>query len=146
MFVVGANGWMNSPAGFDWVDGRAVDVDPVAAMFNRASLLQGLHMTMAAFCATGFAVAGIHAIGLLKYPNSQFHAKAFEIALVIGAMRQCFSHCKAIGSPSRRPCCSRQSLRPWNLYFHVDRRRSLSAAFPRKKLKPCVTEFTSRSF
>jgi cytochrome d ubiquinol oxidase subunit I len=86
MFVICANGWMNAPAGFDWVDGKAVNIDPVAAMFNRAALQQGLHMTIAAFCATGFAVAGIHAIGLLKDPDAQFHAKAFQIALFIGAI------------------------------------------------------------
>jgi cytochrome bd ubiquinol oxidase subunit I len=54
-------------------------------MFNRAAWQQGLHMTIAAFCATGFAVAGIHAIGLLKNPGSLFHAEAFRIALAIGA-------------------------------------------------------------
>jgi cytochrome d ubiquinol oxidase subunit I len=54
-------------------------------MFNRAAWRQGLHMTIAAFCATGFAVAGIHAIGLLKSPGSLLHATAFKIALVIGA-------------------------------------------------------------
>src|SRR6266850_1175099 len=86
MFVICANGWMNAPAGFDWVDGRAINIDPVAAMFNRAALQQGLHMTIAAFLATGFAVAGIHAVGLLKKPDSIFHAKAFQIALVIGAI------------------------------------------------------------
>jgi cytochrome d ubiquinol oxidase subunit I len=84
--VICANGWMNAPAGFDWVDGRAINIDPVAAMFNRAALQQGLHMTIAAFLATGFAVAGIHAVGLLKKPDSIFHAKAFQIALVIGAV------------------------------------------------------------
>src|ERR1044072_6247098 len=35
LFVVCANGWMNSPAGFDWIDGHAVNIDPWAAMFNR---------------------------------------------------------------------------------------------------------------
>src|SRR5262245_4107748 len=29
VLVVAANSWMNSPAGFTWIDGRAVDVDPV---------------------------------------------------------------------------------------------------------------------
>jgi cytochrome d ubiquinol oxidase subunit I len=86
LFVVCANGWMNAPAGFDWVDGKAINIDPRAAMFNQAALHQGLHMTIAAFCATGFAVAGIHAIGLLKNPDFVFHAKAFQIALIIGAI------------------------------------------------------------
>ena len=86
LFVICANGWMNAPAGFDWVNGEAINIDPVAAMFNRAALQQGLHMTIAAFCATGFAVAGIHAIGLLKDPGSLIHARAFQIALFIGAV------------------------------------------------------------
>jgi cytochrome d ubiquinol oxidase subunit I len=51
LFVVCANGWMNAPVGFDWVDGKAVNIDPWAAMFNRAAWQQGLHMTIAAFCA-----------------------------------------------------------------------------------------------
>lgn len=86
LFVTCANGWMNAPAGFDWVNGKAINIDPWAAMFNRAALNQGLHMTIAAFCATGFAVAGLHAIGLLRNPHSLFHARAFHIALVIGAV------------------------------------------------------------
>jgi cytochrome d ubiquinol oxidase subunit I len=86
LFVICANGWMNAPAGFDWIDGKAVNIDPVAAMFNRAALQQGLHMTIAAFSATGFAVAGIHAFGLLKNPASRLHAGAFHMALFIGAI------------------------------------------------------------
>src|SRR3954462_3971139 len=36
VFVVAANAWMNTPTGFRLVKGKVVDVDPVAAMFNRA--------------------------------------------------------------------------------------------------------------
>ena len=85
-FVVCANAWMNSPQGFKWIDSRAVDIDPWKAMFNPMSLPQGLHMVIAAFCATGFAVAGIHALGLLKNPRSQLHRKALVIALIIGSI------------------------------------------------------------
>src|SRR4051812_48655984 len=59
IFVVMANAWMNSPAGFELLDGRAINVDPIKAMFNAAAFEQTLHMTLAAFAATGFAVAGI---------------------------------------------------------------------------------------
>lgn len=86
MFVICANAWMNAPQGFDWINGKAENIDPWAAMFNQAALLQGLHMTIAAFCATGFAVAGIHALGLLRKPQSELHKKAFQIALSIGAI------------------------------------------------------------
>lgn len=86
VFVVAANGWMNSPAGFDWIDGKAYNIDPVAAMFNDAWFSQALHMTIAAFVSTGFAVAGLHALLLLKNPKNIFHKKAMQIALTVGAV------------------------------------------------------------
>lgn len=84
ILVVAANGWMNSPAGFDYVDGKYINIDPIAAMFNDAWFTQALHMTIAAFVATGFAVAGIHALMLLKGRNVAFHTKAFKIAIIFG--------------------------------------------------------------
>ena len=86
IFVVAANAWMNAPAGFDWIDGQAYNVDPVAAMFNDAWFSQALHMTIAAFVATGFAVAGLHALLLLKDKNNLFHQKALRISLSVGAI------------------------------------------------------------
>src|SRR5207249_9997473 len=62
VFVVVANAWMNAPAGFELVNGQAVNVDPLAAMANPAALPQAIHMTLAAYAATGFAVAGIPAL------------------------------------------------------------------------------------
>ncbi|WP_017731248.1 cytochrome ubiquinol oxidase subunit I [Nafulsella turpanensis] len=86
IFVVAANAWMNAPAGFDWINGKAYNIDPVAAMFNDAWFSQALHMTIAAFVATGFAVAGLHAFLLLRRPGSLFHKKAMQIALTVGAV------------------------------------------------------------
>jgi cytochrome bd ubiquinol oxidase subunit I len=85
IFVVCANAWMNAPAGFDWIDGQAYNVDPWAAMFNPAWKTQTLHMTISAFQATGFGVAGVHAFMLLRKP-SLFHREAFRIALLVGAI------------------------------------------------------------
>lgn len=81
ILVVAANGWMNSPSGFDIVDGEYVNIDPLAAMFNDAWFSQALHMSMAAFVATGFAVAGLHGLLLLKDKKNEFHQKAFLIAM-----------------------------------------------------------------
>lgn len=86
IFVVAANAWMNSPAGFDWVNGQAINIDPVAAMFNEAWFSQALHMTLAAFVSTCFAVAGLHAFLLLRHKGSIFHEKALKTALTIGAI------------------------------------------------------------
>lgn len=81
IFVVIANAWMNAATGFRVVDGRPVDIDPIAAMLNPAFGPQALHMTLAAYAGTGFAVAGIHAWFVLKQPKNTFHRHALSIAL-----------------------------------------------------------------
>ena len=94
LFVVIANGWMNTPTGFRLENGQPVDIDPIAAMMNPAAFGQSVHMLLAAYAATGFAVAGIHAFILLRNNRSSFHRHALEIALLVGgvaAIRQALS-------------------------------------------------------
>ena len=86
ILVVAANAWMNSPAGFDYVNGQYVNVDPIKAMFNDAWFSQSLHMCIAAFSATGFAVAGVHALMIVRKRNIAFHSKAFAIAAVFACI------------------------------------------------------------
>ena len=85
IFVVIANAWMNTPAGFTMVGGDAVDVRPFVAMANAAAFPETLHMTLAAYAGTGLTVAGIHAIAILRGNRSAFHRRAVGIALMLGA-------------------------------------------------------------
>ena len=85
IFVVIANAWMNTPRGFTMVDGKFANVDPIAAMMTPAAFPQCLHMTLAAYAATGFAVAGIHAVMLMRDRTNVFHRHALAIALLVGA-------------------------------------------------------------
>jgi cytochrome d ubiquinol oxidase subunit I len=85
IFVVIANAWMNTPAGFTMVGGDAVDVRPFMAMANAAAFPETLHMTLAAYAGTGLTVAGIHAIAILRGNRSAFHRLALGIALTLGA-------------------------------------------------------------
>ena len=86
IFVVTANAWMNAPTGFKMVDGKFTAIDPIAAMLNPASFHEVLHMTLAAFVATGFAVAAVHAFFLLRNPTSRFHRSALGIALAVAGI------------------------------------------------------------
>jgi cytochrome d ubiquinol oxidase subunit I len=85
VFVVIANAWMNAPTGFELVGGRIAHVDPIAGMLNPMAFQQTLHMTLAAYAATGFAVAGIHAFLLLLDRDNAFHRRALSVALLVGA-------------------------------------------------------------
>jgi cytochrome bd ubiquinol oxidase subunit I len=86
IFVVIANAWMNAPTGFRLVDGKPVDIDPIAAMMNTAAFPQTVHMIIAAYAATGFAVAGIHAFMLRRDRTNRFHKAALAIALAVGGV------------------------------------------------------------
>lgn len=86
IFVITANAWMNAPRGFTYENGVFSKIDPIAAMLNPASLHQTLHMTLAAYAATGFAVAGIHAFFLLRDRQSAFHRAAFRIGATLGCI------------------------------------------------------------
>ena len=86
VFVVTANAWMNTPTGFDVAAGRVVHVDPIAAMTNPTAVAQCVHMVLAAFAATGFAVAGIHAWLLASDPRNRLHELTLSIALLVGGI------------------------------------------------------------
>jgi len=86
ILVVAANSWMNNPSGFDYVNGQYLNIDPIKAMFNGSWFSEALHMSLAAFSATGFAVAGVHALMIARRKNVVFHTKAFKIAIVFGAI------------------------------------------------------------
>jgi cytochrome bd ubiquinol oxidase subunit I len=86
VFVVLANSWMNAPTGFDMVNGKPINIDPIAAMLNPASLHETIHMVLAAYVATAFMVAGVHAFFLLRNPRNPFHRAACSVALAVACV------------------------------------------------------------
>ncbi|PJJ52934.1 cytochrome ubiquinol oxidase subunit I [Hymenobacter chitinivorans] len=125
ILVVAANAWMNSPAGFDYVNGQYLNIDPIAAMFNDAWLSQALHMTLAAFAATGFAVAGVHALMLRRGRNTGFHTRAFRIAAAFGAVAALLQPLS--GDFSAKDVARRQpaKLAAMEAHFHTEKHASL---------------------
>jgi cytochrome bd ubiquinol oxidase subunit I len=65
--VVAANAWMNQPAGYVLgPDGRVATVQPLEVIFNRATFYEVPHMLLAAYLVTGFLLASVYAVGLLR--------------------------------------------------------------------------------
>lgn len=125
ILVVSANAWMNSPSGFDFVNGQYINIDPIKAMFNDAWFYQALHMTLAAFAATGFAVAGVHAMLLLRKHQREFHLEAFRIAIVFGSIAAVLQPIS--GDLSAKDVARRQpaKLAAMEAHFETEERASL---------------------
>jgi cytochrome d ubiquinol oxidase subunit I len=85
-FVISTNGWMNQPRGFEVVDGKAINVEPWAAMFNPAMPYEVAHGTIASYVVTGFAVAGIYAVAMLRGDRSAYVRKALILGLAVAAV------------------------------------------------------------
>jgi cytochrome d ubiquinol oxidase subunit I len=85
IFVVTVNAWMNTPRGVTLANGQIAAVDPIAGMLNPSTFQQALHMVLAAYAATGIAVAGVHALMGLRGSTRPFHRAALTASLAIGA-------------------------------------------------------------
>src|SRR5947209_8612832 len=82
-FVVTANAWMNDPRGFTIAGRQVVNPQPLSAMFNNATPVQTGHMILAAFMVTGFAIAAVYAVAVLRGKRDRYHRVGLVLALII---------------------------------------------------------------
>jgi cytochrome d ubiquinol oxidase subunit I len=95
-------------------------------MFNDAWFSQALHMTLAAFASTGFAVSGVHAAMILQKKNVLFHSKAFKIAATFGAVAALLQPIS--GDHSAKDVAQRQpaKLAAMESHFHTQKSAPLT--------------------
>jgi len=82
-WILAANSWMHTPAGYELVNGKFMVRDFMAAIFNPSTLTRVGHMVMASFETSSFVVAGISAYYLLKGKYVDFARRSLGIALVM---------------------------------------------------------------
>ncbi|MDR3519872.1 MAG: cytochrome ubiquinol oxidase subunit I [Candidatus Pacebacteria bacterium] len=106
-FITTANAWMNSPAGFTYVNGVVSNINPIAAMLNKATYTETTHSIVSYYLTTALVFAGIYAwsLGFHKHrtkhllkkknivPNEEEHKKlqnyrkkALVYTMIIGAV------------------------------------------------------------
>jgi len=73
-WILSANSWMHTPAGFEIRDGRYFVTDWWSVVFNPSFPYRLAHMLTAMFLTTGFVVAGISAWYLRKHRHHE-HAR-----------------------------------------------------------------------
>ena len=85
--VVAVNSWMNQPDGFKIAsNGQVTDVDPLDAIFNGAIAYEVPHMILAAYLVTGFLVASVYAVGMLRGRRDRHHRLGLLIPLTVAAI------------------------------------------------------------
>jgi cytochrome d ubiquinol oxidase subunit I len=85
--VVAANSWMNQPDGFKLAsDGTVTDVDALDAFFNGAVAYEAPHMILAAYIVTGFLVASVYAVGMLRGRRDRHHRLGLLIPFTLAAI------------------------------------------------------------
>jgi cytochrome d ubiquinol oxidase subunit I len=82
-WILAANSWMQTPAGYKLVNGKFLVTDFTAVIFNPSLLARMGHMTMASFETTAFVVAGISAYYLLKDKHTALFRRSLAISLVM---------------------------------------------------------------
>ena len=70
-WILASNSWMQTPQGYEIIDGRAVPVDWLKIIFNPSFPYRLVHMGLAAFLCTALLVGASGAWHLLKGSHTQ---------------------------------------------------------------------------
>ncbi len=84
--VVAVNSWMNQPRGYTLSHGDVTKVEPLKVIFNPAVPYEVPHMLLAAYMVTGFLVASVYAVGMLRGRRDRLHRLGLLIPLTVAAI------------------------------------------------------------
>ena len=85
-WILASNSWMQTPAGFEIIDGRAVPVDWLAVIFNPSFPYRLVHMVLAAYLTTAFVVGACGAWHLIRRTAPRRARKMFSMAMWMAAI------------------------------------------------------------
>lgn len=80
-WILAANSWMQTPAGYAMKDGLMVATDWLAALFNPSFPYRLAHMLTAAYLTAAFVVAGVSAFYLWRREHVEFARVSFSLAM-----------------------------------------------------------------
>ncbi len=83
-WIIVANSWQQTPAGYTIRNGRAELTDFWAAVFNPSTVVRYVHTVDAALISGAFFVAGISAYLILKGKETTLAKKSLRISLIFG--------------------------------------------------------------
>jgi len=90
VWIIIANSWQQTPAGYHLVNGRAEITDFWALVFNPSSMNRLTHSVIGAFILGSFVVMSITAYYILRNRHIDFAKKSFTIALIFATVVSLF--------------------------------------------------------
>ncbi|WP_059171487.1 cytochrome ubiquinol oxidase subunit I [Bacillus sp. FJAT-27445] len=90
VLITNVHAFQGTPAGFDIVNGKIVNVDPWKAFFNPSFFVTATHVAVSAYVVGAFVVAMVAAFKMLRAEHGskiyKFHQKALTLSLIIGGI------------------------------------------------------------
>ncbi|GAK03992.1 cytochrome d ubiquinol oxidase subunit I [Geomicrobium sp. JCM 19037] len=83
-FITVVNSFMNSPGGFELVNGEMVDINPLLAMFTLSMPTKVTHVLATAYMTVAFMLAAIAAFRLLKGSHTTYYKKSLNVMMKVG--------------------------------------------------------------
>ena len=84
VFITIVNAFMNSPQGFEILNGEFVNVQPLLAIFNPAVPTKVAHVMSTAFMTSAFVLASIAALRMIGGSDHVYHKKALFLTMKVG--------------------------------------------------------------
>ncbi len=107
--VVAVNSWMNQPQGFSPATGKITSVEPLKVIFNPAVPYEVPHMILAAYLVTGFLVASIYAVGMLRGRRDRIYRLGLLIPLTVACIATPIQF--AVGDTAARAIAKNQPIK-----------------------------------
>ncbi len=85
-WILSLDSWMQTPAGFEMINGVAHVTSWVEVIFNPSMPYRLMHMLLASGLTSAFLIAGISAYRLLKGDNKKSVKQALNFAVVLAAL------------------------------------------------------------
>ena len=85
-WILVLNSWMQTPVGFEMIDGQAHPTDWMAILFNPSMPYRLVHMLLASGLTTSFLIAGLAAYRLLKQGKSPEMLAALRTSVTVAAI------------------------------------------------------------
>ncbi|MFC0471176.1 cytochrome ubiquinol oxidase subunit I [Halalkalibacter kiskunsagensis] len=95
VLITNAHAWMNTPRGFDLVNGQVTNVNPLAAVFNPSFFVTSLHVVGSAYMTGAFILAAVAAYKLFRGGLTEretiYHKKGLTLSLAIALIMSVYT-------------------------------------------------------